>query len=77
MNIVIEAVGLAVLVLSVAGVWFNNQMDRRCFVLWMISNGLSLALHAGCGMWAMVARDAIFLVLSVDGMRRWRKRIKN
>ncbi len=75
MNIMIETVGVAVLVLSVAGVWFNNRMDRRCFVLWMISNGLSLALHAGGGMWAMVVRDAIFLVLSVDGMRRWGRKL--
>jgi nicotinamide riboside transporter PnuC len=71
MNIVLETFGVAVTLLAVAGVWYNNRMDRRCFYLWMVSNAISLVLHLAVGMFALAVRDAAFLILSIDGLRRW------
>ncbi|HSW63963.1 MAG TPA: nicotinamide mononucleotide transporter [Dissulfurispiraceae bacterium] len=70
----LELIGAIAAALAVAGVLLNNRMRRECFVLWMISNGLSLLLHLEAGMWALSVRDVIFFALAIDGWRRWGKR---
>ncbi len=69
----VEIVGWAVTVIAVAGVVFNNHRRRECFWLWLVSNGLSAAIHLSAGMIALTVRDCVFIVLAVDGLRRWRK----
>ena len=64
--------------MAVAGVVLNNFMCRWCFVLWMVSNGVSCFLHlrqtkreGGRAMWPLAARDLVFLILAIDGWYRW------
>jgi len=70
---IVEIAGLVAMVLAVTGVWLNNQRRIGCFLLWLVGNSISLAIHLSVGIWSLVVRDAVFLVLAVDGWRRWRK----
>ena len=69
----VEALGIIGTVLAVAGTVLNNQRRRACFYVWIVSNIITLIVHVQAGIWSLAARDAIFLVLAVDGLRRWRK----
>ncbi len=66
-----ELAGLTVTAVAVTGVLLNNHRRRACFVAWAISNTLSAALHLAMGLYAMTARDAIFLALCFHGWRAW------
>ena len=57
--------------LAVAGVLLNNAMDRRCFLLWVVSNGLCIMLHCRTRLWGLAFRDVIFTVLAVIGWCAW------
>ena len=59
-------------VLAVVGVLLNNRRLIMCFPLWLVSNSLCVAVHCSTGLWAMAGRDAVFLVLVLDGWRRWK-----
>lgn len=69
----IEAIGAAATAIAICGVVLNNRRRRSCFVLWLVSNSLTLAIHVAVGVWSLVARDAVFLLLAVEGLYRWRK----
>ncbi|MCJ7778845.1 MAG: nicotinamide mononucleotide transporter family protein [Sedimentisphaerales bacterium] len=69
----IETIGAISTVIAIIGVLANNRKLRWCFLLWMVSNALSLAIHADAAIWSLVARDAMFLVLAFDGWFRWKK----
>lgn len=64
-------VGYLATVLAVIGVVLNNRMDRRCFIVWTVSNLICLWIHAGAEIWSLAIRDVVFTVLAVDGWRRW------
>jgi len=66
-----ETAGAVAAGLAVAGVFLNNHRRRVCFILWMISNAATGLIHAYAGLWALLARDLIFLVLAVQGWRLW------
>jgi len=66
-----EIIGTIVLVLGVAGVLLNNRKLRMCFILWMVSNLLSVGIHAWAGIWSLMIRDAVFFVLSIEGWIMW------
>ena len=66
-----EIIGVASTLLAVTGVFLNNRKIRICFLVWMVSNGLSLLIHARARIWSLTARDAIFLVLAIEGWIRW------
>ena len=67
----IELIGIISGVLAVVGVLANNRKLRWCFLLWMVSNAMSLAVHAAAEIWSLAARDAIFLILAVEGWFKW------
>jgi len=69
----IELLGLVATVIAVVGVWLNNHKLRACFWLWLISNGLTAGIHAHAGIWSLFARDVVFLLLAIQGLRLWRK----
>lgn len=74
MNILlIEIIGTITTILAVIGVLANNRRLRWCFLVWLVSNSLSLAIHAYVAVWSLVARDAIFIILAVEGWIRWGK----
>ncbi len=68
----IEIVSAVATIIAIAGVILNNARRRECFYLWLVSNGMSLAVHACCGLWVMTARDAVFLILAVHGLYSWK-----
>lgn len=73
-----EWLGAISLVLAVYGVWLNNRRDVRCFPVWLVGTAISFGLHlhayaGGAAMGSLALRDACFLVLNVDGWRRWRR----
>jgi nicotinamide riboside transporter PnuC len=65
-----EILGTIVTVLAVVGVVLNNRKIAACFWLWIISNGISAYIHSDAGLFALTARDCIFLVLAVEGIYR-------
>ena len=72
----LEAIGAVATVLAIGGVLLNNRRVRACFYLWMISNALSAALHAHAGFTALLVRDLVFLLLSIEGLWRWRRKAR-
>ena len=73
---IIEIVGIIATVLAVVGVITNNRRLRVCFLLWLISNALSGAIHAHAAIWCLVVRDAIFFVLAIEGWFKWGHKCK-
>lgn len=67
----IEIIGVISTILAVIGVLANNRRLRWCFLVWMVSNSLSLTIHAYTAIWSLAARDLIFLVLAVEGWIKW------
>ena len=69
----LEAIGWAVTVIAVTGVVLNNLRNRACFVLWMVSNAMTAAVHGQAGMSGLLARDVIFFGLCIHGLWAWKK----
>lgn len=69
----IEIIGVITTVIAVWGVLLNNHHNKRCFILWIFSNTLSLMIHAALMCWSLTIRDAIFLYLAYDGYQKWSK----
>lgn len=67
-----EVVGTIATVIAVFGVVLNNRRMRVCFLVWLVSNALSCAIHVSAALWALAIRDAIFLVLAVEGWLLWK-----
>jgi hypothetical protein len=67
----LEYTGWIATVIAVTGVLLNNHMCRYCFLTWLVSNSLTLAIHVKSRLWALGVRDVIFLGLAVDGWLRW------
>ena len=67
----IELFGTISTVLAVIGVLANNRRLRWCFLVWMVSNALSMVIHSRARIWSLTARDAIFLVLAIEGWIMW------
>ena len=67
----IELFGTISTVLAVIGVLANNRRLRWCFLLWMVSNSLSLVIHSKKKIWSLTVRDAIFLILAIEGWIKW------
>lgn len=69
--VLIELFGAVSAVMAVIGVLANNRRLRWCFLVWMVSNALSLAVHAQASIWSLAARDGLFLILAYEGWVRW------
>ena len=69
-----ELVGWTATALALVGVWMNNRRSRVCFGLWLVSNAITLMIHAGAGIWSLAARDAAFFVLAIHGWWLWTSR---
>lgn len=67
----IEIIGTVATVLAVIGVLTNNRRLRVCFLIWMLSNLLTGAIHAHAGIWSLLVRDVIFFGLAIEGWVRW------
>lgn len=76
MTALIETVGGIATVMAVIGVLANNRRLRWCFIVWMVSNSLTLVIHAYASIWTLLARDVIFLILAVEGWIKWNENLK-
>jgi hypothetical protein len=57
--------------LSLLGVILNIRHDRRCFAIWMVTNGSWAVVDAAHGIWGQAALQAIYFAMSVWGFIRW------
>jgi len=72
----IEFIGIISGILAIIGVLANNRRLRWCFIVWIVSNAMSLVIHFDAGIWSLVVRDAVFLILAVEGWFKWgRKKV--
>ena len=71
-----EIIGTIATIFAVVGVITNNRRLRVCFLLWLVSNALSGAIHAQAAIWSLMARDAIFFVLAIEGWFKWGRKWK-
>jgi len=69
----LETIGTIATVLAITGVLANNRRLRWCFVVWMVSNSLTAGIHAYAGIWSLFVRDVVFLILAVEGWKKWGK----
>jgi nicotinamide riboside transporter PnuC len=69
----LELIGTVATIVAVTGVVLNNRHRKECFYLFLVSNSLSLGLHVSVGLWSLAGRDALFAVLSVEGLLLWHK----
>ena len=69
----IELAGTLATIIAVIGVVMNNHRKRACFIVWLVSNSIALAIHLDANILSLAVRDLIFLCLAVDGWRRWSK----
>jgi nicotinamide riboside transporter PnuC len=72
----IEWAGTISMVIAISGVVLNNYQKRACFVVWLVSNSISLAVHLVVGPWSFVARDLVFILLAVHGWFTWKRKHK-
>lgn len=73
MTTTIEIASTLATIAAVIGVVLSNHKNLKCYYFWFFSNGITLAVHVYSNLWAMSARDAIFLALAVHGLHKWRK----
>ena len=50
----IELIGVISTILAITGVISNNRRYRVCFLIWMVSNGFSAAVHFWAGIWSLL-----------------------
>lgn len=67
----IETFGIISTILAVSGVILNNRKLIGCFYLWIVSNLITLIIHADAGIWSLAIRDLIFLGLAFEGLYKW------
>ena len=72
----IEIISAIAAAAAVMGVWLNNHQRRHCFVLWMASNGVSVAIHISAGLWTMAGRDVLFFLAAIHGWKIWSRKQK-
>lgn len=72
----LEILGTIGTVIAIAGVILNNYRMRACFIVWLVSNSMALAVHLIVGPWSFVARDLIFIGLAVHGWIVWKRKHK-
>jgi nicotinamide riboside transporter PnuC len=71
MAIRLEILGWIATIIAVAGVVLNNRQSAWCFGFWLVSNSLTAVIHLRSRLWALTARDLIFLALAVHGWWCW------
>lgn len=56
--------------------WLNIRKDRRCFWIWIGTNGFWAAYDLAFGMYAQAALFIVYAVLAVVGAMAWKERRK-
>jgi nicotinamide mononucleotide transporter len=58
---------------SIVGVVANIYKRRWCFIVWLFSNGIWCAIDFQAGLYAQSALFAIYFVLAIWGLIKWKK----
>lgn len=58
---------------SLLGQWLLGRKYVENWTAWLVVNSVSVALFAYKGLWLTVVLYAIFIVMSVAGLRAWRR----
>lgn len=69
----LELIGIISGIMAVIGVVLNNYKMKVCFIVWLMSNGLSAYCHYDVALSSLFWRDLVFLGLAVHGWLEWRK----
>jgi nicotinamide riboside transporter PnuC len=54
------------------GLWLNIRRDRRCFHIWIVTNVAWVAVDVRAGLYAQGALFAVYVGMSVWGLRKWK-----
>jgi len=68
---------ILVTVLSIIGTVANVYKKRWCFVIWLFTNGFWCVYDIMIGAYSQAILFAIYFVLAVHGLIKWRKDIKD
>lgn len=58
---------------ALLGTWLNIQKDQRCFWIWCCTNGFWCMYDAWHELYAQAFLFAVYFVLAVVGIWKWRK----
>lgn len=64
------------LAFSIWGVILNNYKDKRCFIVWLFTNGFWALYFFSYGLYAPMTQQLIFFVLAIHGLWEWKKEAK-
>ena len=67
-----DLIGWIAAVASLTGVVLNIRHDRRCFVVWGVTNAAWVIVDASAGVYSQAALQAVYCGMSVWGWRKWR-----
>ena len=63
----------ALTALSIIGTVMNIRKDRRCFVIWLFTNGAWAAYDLSIGAIAQAALFFVYFCLAIWGIVEWKK----
>jgi len=59
-------------IIALIGAWLNSQGEKRGFYYWCLSNVGFSVYNAWIGEYAMCALFFAYLLITVNGMRKWK-----
>ncbi len=59
---------------SLVGVWLNIRLHVGCFWIWAVTNAVWVYADVKHGILPQAALQAVYLLLAVYGIRKWRGR---
>ena len=63
----------ALTALSIIGTVMNIRKDRRCFVIWLFTNGVWAVYDLSIGAIAQAALFFVYFCLAIWGIMEWKK----
>ncbi|WP_346775501.1 nicotinamide riboside transporter PnuC [Sphingomonas sp. G-3-2-10] len=66
----------AIAMLSVAAQILQSRRNLESWILWIVVDLMAIPLFALKGLWATAALYVVFLILSIIGLREWRRALK-
>ena len=63
----------AMTALSLLGVWLNIKKDKRCFILWTMTNFSWMIYDWSIGAKEQAALFAVYFILSLIGLHQWNR----
>lgn len=58
-------------VLAIIGLWLNCKQDRRCFVIWSITNAAWSIINFQAKQYAQSFLFFVYFILAVYGFNKW------